>query len=281
MEVSPETADDAKSGRAASPRDVNTPEGRSPDHSGYEAAGKAVPKAAAEDKTPSPNTHDEWRAAKTPTGQTYYYNRRTRESSWRLPVDAQRGHGARILAPKSAGKMTSRTASTAGTATGTAAAISTPSRNPDASGASSAMTQVTPEGVDPQMRQRIKGSGSKPGSRKGKVGGSSSGRERANKGSIGSVGSSKVRSQTTEDENTTPNNGNIVVERNKYDESDGKHFRGSTSKTSVSTMSMSRAESAAKSASRVLENSRIYKELDRTFTNELRCARIGPTWCCC
>ena len=135
--------------------------------------GDATIPTATDIMTPEPSTGDavapplppmdEWKAAKTPTGKTYYYNRRTRESSWKLPEGASSSTGA-ILAPKSTGKKPSRPSPTTASAS-TAAAISTPGRNPGRS-LTKTPSEMTPESVDPQQRQRNKNERSEARQRK-------------------------------------------------------------------------------------------------------------------
>jgi len=61
---------------------------RSPNGAGDWKPVKAEPNPA---PTPAPaptkykSSHDEWKEAVTPEGKTYFYNRRTRETSWKLP----------------------------------------------------------------------------------------------------------------------------------------------------------------------------------------------------
>ncbi|GMH46201.1 hypothetical protein TrRE_jg13394, partial [Triparma retinervis] len=43
---------------------------------------------------------DEWKATQTSAKQTYYYNRRTRETSWKRPPGLFAGQGGRMFAPR-------------------------------------------------------------------------------------------------------------------------------------------------------------------------------------
>lgn len=126
-----------------------------------DVAGVASAACGPDGPAPPPPPVDEWKTAKTPTGKTYFYNRRTRESSWKLPKGASTTDDAKIVAPKSTGKISSKSVSrafaTSADAT-TAAAISTPNRNPNSSSMAHAQAQMTPENVDHQQRQRSKGS---------------------------------------------------------------------------------------------------------------------------
>ena len=104
---------------------------------------------------------DEWKQAQTPGGRTYFYNRRTRQSSWQLP-SGMVTRGARMFAvPTEVDCTPGRGPSSGATAAVSLEARAQPQSQPQkpftvASPASTAEAPQhrTPKSIDPQARQR-------------------------------------------------------------------------------------------------------------------------------
>ena len=109
---------------------------------------------------------DEWKEAQTPGGRRYYYNRRTRRSSWKLPTSAMQVNiegNWKIYAPKTNERTPQRTPQNTSRSTQLSSNNTTPHRdsvNIDRYMSMNIRSEerirkmYTPPSVDPQSRQR-------------------------------------------------------------------------------------------------------------------------------
>lgn len=177
------------------------------------------------------------------------------QSSWKLPSGATPtpSKSGVYSVPRTEGKQVSRpkananseqtldhdlSASPSRNFDSRISSIVTPSRNPNLK-SESPMTQMTPDGVDPQDRQR---------------------KAKHMKEARTSFNSSVLNGTTLSTAEAQYNNGSNISAANNL---------SATSTMKKKMISMSRAESSAKSASEVLEKSHIYEQLDKTFTSDV------------
>eukprot|EP00518_Triparma_eleuthera_P006442 CAMPEP_0182477494 /NCGR_PEP_ID=MMETSP1319-20130603/30941_1 /TAXON_ID=172717 /ORGANISM="Bolidomonas pacifica, Strain RCC208" /LENGTH=659 /DNA_ID=CAMNT_0024678731 /DNA_START=149 /DNA_END=2125 /DNA_ORIENTATION=+ len=213
---------------------------------------------------------DEWRAAKTPEGKEYFYNRRTRQSAWILPEGATPSKNGAFCVPRTEGKPVPQrprnrqtpSSSSAKPAPSRISSIVTPSRNPTVL-SQSPMMQMTPDGEDPQERQR-KAQARKDAREKARAALKEKTKEKLR---ISDTFLSDTLNSTANTTSTSHNNNN--------NHNNNSNDNSTLSTTKKKQISLSRAETSAKSASQVLENSHIYEQLDKTFTSDLNNASFS------